>query len=102
MPHLAEEFSSKDPRGLVEATLKLAGFAGCMGAVSLIGAAAFGRAILAFLYGPEYAHEGGLFTWIVGAGASSYIAGILGYSILATRRFRVQVPIHLCVVVNYE
>ena len=74
---------------LVAAALGIAGI--------LISAFAGGR-ILALLYTNEYSGMAGVLTILCAGSALSFIASFLGYGMTALRRFNIQVPISVAVV----
>jgi O-antigen/teichoic acid export membrane protein len=63
----------------------------------LVSACAGGR-ILALLYTHEYSRMAGVLTMLCAGSALSYAASFLGYGMTALRRFRIQVPIFVGVV----
>ena len=86
MPRLSRHYQSDRPaftRIIVEASA-VAGVIGCAGVVLAV---FFGRPILALIYSPEYARYHREFTWIMVAGAVSYLSSALGYAYTATRRY---------------
>jgi O-antigen/teichoic acid export membrane protein len=74
---------------LVAAALGIAGI--------LVSAFAGGR-ILALLYTNEYSRMAAVLTMLCVGSALSYVASFLGYGMTALRRYRIQVPIFVAVV----
>jgi O-antigen/teichoic acid export membrane protein len=74
---------------LVAAALGIAGI--------LVSACAGGR-ILALLYTNEYSRMAGVLTMLCAGSALSYVAAFLGFAMTAMRRYRIQVPIFVGVV----
>jgi len=74
---------------LVAAALGIAGI--------LVSAFAGGR-ILTLLYTSEYSRMAGVLTMLCVGSALSYLASFFGYGMTALRRFRIQVPIFVAVV----
>lgn len=79
-------------------TLKLILIAAALGAVGILVSAFAGARILTLLYTSEYAPMSGVLTVLCVAGAISYICFPFGYAMTALRRYKVQVPIFLTVV----
>ena len=91
--HVAGERSSF--RRLMTKLLLLAAALGIAGL--LVSALAGGR-ILALLYTNEYSRMAGVLTVLCAGSALSYVASFLGYGMTALRRYKIQVPIFLGVV----
>ncbi len=96
---LAASFASRDARGFLTRLGNLLGLALLMGLVAFGLTVRYGAALLTLAYGREYGMHHEAFVWIVGAGGLSYIATVLGYALVATRRFAVQVPLHVVITV---
>lgn len=71
--------------------------ASALGALGILVSALFGRQILTLLYTEEYSEVAGVLVVLCAAGAISYLSSFLGYGMTALRRFKVQVPIFVCV-----
>jgi O-antigen/teichoic acid export membrane protein len=72
--------------------IKLVSIAALLGGAGVLTALVVGRQILTLIYGPEYALES-LFLWIMVAAAIDYVATALYFGMLASRYFRIQVPL---------
>jgi O-antigen/teichoic acid export membrane protein len=77
---------------------KLLLVAAALGVAGILVSAFAGARILAFLYTNEYSRMAGVLTMLCAGSALSYVASFLGYGMTAMRRYRIQVPIVLCVV----
>jgi O-antigen/teichoic acid export membrane protein len=64
-----------------------------LGICGVVAALAFGRQIVALIYGREYAQNHELFLWLMAAAAAGYMASFAGYSLTAARHFQVQMPL---------
>jgi O-antigen/teichoic acid export membrane protein len=64
-----------------------------LGTAGIVVAAVAGGPILKVLYGAEYAESSGLFVWLMIAAALTYLTSFAGYSLMATRYFRCQLPL---------
>lgn len=91
--HLAGAHSSF--RQLMTKLLLIAAALGIAGV--LLSACAGGR-ILSLLYTNEYSRMAGVLTVLCAGSAVSYVASFLGYGMTAVRRYRIQVPIFVVVV----
>jgi O-antigen/teichoic acid export membrane protein len=91
-PRLARYFVSNRA-----AYLRLLGkmlvMAAVLGAAGVSVAAVCGRWVLALIYRPDYAEYHVLFTWLMVAGALTWIGSVFGYGMTAARVFRPQVPL---------
>jgi O-antigen/teichoic acid export membrane protein len=93
MPRLAlyaSEGKTREFRGL-SYRLLLIGMT--LGICGILAALAFGRQIVALIYGREYAQNGQIFLWLMVAAAAGYMASFGGYSLIAARHFQVQMPL---------
>lgn len=99
-PRLARLFAERKKEALLRFLGKLIGIGGLIGLVGILAANAFGREILAMLYGYEYAERADVLVILMWGGALGYISSVLGYGITAARYFRVQVPFFLIVTVS--
>jgi O-antigen/teichoic acid export membrane protein len=77
---------------------KLLLFAAALGIAGTLVSACAGGRILALLYTNEYSRMAGVLTMLCAGGALSYIASFLGCGMTALRRYRIQVPIFIGVV----
>lgn len=77
---------------------KLLLVAAAIGVAGVLVSAFFGGHILAFLYTNEYSRMAAVLTMLCASSALSYVASFLGYGMTSLRRYRIQVPILLVVV----
>jgi O-antigen/teichoic acid export membrane protein len=77
---------------------KLLLIAAALGVAGILVSACAGGRILALLYTNEYSRMAGVLTMLCVGSALSYVASFLGYAMTALRRFRIQVPIFVGVV----
>jgi O-antigen/teichoic acid export membrane protein len=96
MPRLAKHYAMGKGKAFRVLLLKLAGIGALLGGAGVLLAAVGGREILTLLYSPEYA-ERDLFVWLMVGAGISYIAAFMGYGMMATRYFLVQVPLFVFV-----
>ena len=75
--------------------LQAAALGGLLGGIAVLGAALFGREILAHIFHPEYAAHADIFVWLMVAGTITFIASGLGYVMTAARNLRPQIPLLL-------
>jgi O-antigen/teichoic acid export membrane protein len=73
-------------------------FASGLGIAGILVSAFAGNRILALLYTNEYSQMAGVLTMLCAGGAVSYVASFFGYGMTSLRRYRIQVPIFLGVV----
>jgi O-antigen/teichoic acid export membrane protein len=64
-----------------------------LGIGSVAALAIWGRSILTFVYGRQYADQAQLAVWIAAAGGISYLASALGYGLTAAGCLRPQFPL---------
>lgn len=69
-----------------------------LGVAGILVSAFFGGRILALLYTSEYSRMAAVLTVLCVGSALSYVASFLGYGMTALRRYRIQVPIFIVVV----
>lgn len=99
-PRLARYYIS-DHRAFVRLLLKMVLLAATLGAGGVVVALVAGRPLLTLIYRADYAQHAQVFTWIMVAGAVTYVGSMLGYGITATRRFsRFVLPYSLSTVVT--
>lgn len=96
-PRLAQLHSSHDHRGFFVLLGRLLGLVLLIGLAGIAVAIVAGRPILNLVYRPEYARHNDLLIAVMGAGAITYVASLLGYATTATRTFRAQVPLFVAV-----
>jgi O-antigen/teichoic acid export membrane protein len=76
------------------------GAGGALGAVGVLAAALFGRAILGRLLRPEYGEHADLFVRLMIAGTVSFVASGVGYVITAARSLQPQIPVLVATVIS--
>ncbi len=91
--HVAEERSA-----FRQLMTKLLLVAAALGVAGILVSAFVGDRILALLYTNEYSRMAGVLTVLCAGSALSYVASFLGYAMTAMRRFKIQVPIFVGVV----
>jgi len=69
---------------------KLVLFAAILGIAGIAGCLAFGRPLLGFLYGPEYARRTDVLGWAMLAAAFSYLSSSFGFGATTLGRFKGQ------------
>jgi O-antigen/teichoic acid export membrane protein len=77
---------------------KLVLIASALGIAGILVSAFAGSRILALLYTNEYSQMAGVLTMLCAGSALSYVASFFGYGMTSLRRYRIQVPIFLVVV----
>jgi len=77
---------------------KLLLIASALGIAGILVSAFVGSRILTLLYTNEYARMAGVLTMLCAGSALSYVASFLGYGMTSLRRYRIQVPLFLGVV----
>ena len=77
---------------------KLLLFAGALGIAGILVSACAGGRILALLYTNEYSQMAGVLTMLCASSAVSFVATFFGYGMTSLRRYRIQVPIFVGVV----
>jgi len=95
-PRLAKHYAAGNGKAFRELLIKLVGIGALLGTAGVLVALVAGRELLTLLYRPEYAQRD-LFVWVMVGAGISYVAGLLGHSMMATRHFRVQVPMFIVV-----
>ena len=81
-----------------ELMTKLLLVAAALGIAGILVSGCAGGRILALLYTNEYSRMAGVLTMLCVGSALSYVASFLGYAMTALRRYRIQVPIFVGVV----
>jgi O-antigen/teichoic acid export membrane protein len=71
-----------------------------IGVLCVIAALLFGKEILSLIYTPEYAKYSSVFIWIMVAALFWYVAHAIWCGITAARKFKVQTPLFLIVVLS--
>jgi O-antigen/teichoic acid export membrane protein len=92
---LAAQVAAGDARGFRRLLARMLGVAAFLGTCGMLVAIFLGKPILLLFFGPAYAEEAVLLRWLMAAGAASYLAATLSYSMIATRQLKVQPVIML-------
>jgi O-antigen/teichoic acid export membrane protein len=95
---LAQNYIAGERSSFNQLMTKLLLIAGALGIAGILVSAFAGSRILALLYTNDYSRMAGVLTMLCAASALSYAASFLGYGMTALRRYKVQVPIFLGVV----
>jgi O-antigen/teichoic acid export membrane protein len=95
IPRLARHYAEGQNAAFFSLLAKLLYTAAGLGAVSVLAAHYFGRALLTILYRPEYAQYSDVFTVLMIAAAVSYIGGSLGTAVSSVRCFAGQFPVNV-------
>ena len=96
---LARSFLAGARSDVLQLTIKLIAVAAALGAVGILVSAFAGARILRLLYTSEYSHMSSVLIALCVGSAISYLCFPLGYAMTALRRYKVQVPIFVTVVV---
>ncbi len=96
MSRLAKHYAARNGSEFCALLLRLVGIGALLGVAGVLVTLAAGQEILTLLYGPEYAEQAGIFTWVMVAGGITYVASTLGYGMTSARYFNVQVPLFAC------
>jgi len=94
-PKLAKLNCEGNLRGFCLLVGKLAAFGAATGMVGLMAVKLAGAEILTLLYRPEYALHAKAFFWLMAAGATANVSGVLGVAMTAMQGFKQQAWIHL-------
>lgn len=97
-PRLAGYYAEGDRSAFVDLLIKLCTVGVLTGAGGVLVAVVAGGSLLSLLYTPEYARYDDAFAWLMVAAGISYVAIFLNVGIMASRHFRAQVPVVVCVV----
>jgi O-antigen/teichoic acid export membrane protein len=92
-PRMARYHELRDVRAFRRLVARLTVIAALVGAAGLAVALLAGEPLLRFVFGPRYAGRADLLVWLMAAGLVMYVTSPLGYALVATRRFAVQVPL---------
>ena len=92
-------FYQRDLRAFVRLALKITGVAVAIGGVTIVAAWLFGAGFLNALYTPQYGRHATAFMILVSSQAIALLAAVFGIVTTHMRRFWIQVPVHLCVLV---
>lgn len=89
LPRLSRYYV-ENRRAYISLLARLVAVGAILGLAGLIVVVMGGKAILAIVFTPEYAHYEDLFIWIMLMGAIVYINNFLQVGMIAMRRFRIQ------------
>jgi O-antigen/teichoic acid export membrane protein len=95
---LAQYHVSGSSSAFRQLTKKLLLIAAALGSAGILVSAFAGGRILTLLYTNDYSQMAGVLTMLCVGSALSFAASFLGYGMTALRRYRIQVPIFLIVV----
>lgn len=92
-PVLAEQYACGDAGAFRSTVVRMVTGGIALGAVGAAAASLAGRWILTVFYRPEYGAAAPALTWTMAAAGVGFAASFLGFSLTATRRFTVQMPV---------
>ncbi len=96
-PKLSRYFASGEHGRFGSLVLKLNLQVAALGAAGIVAAKLGGGALLALIYTPAFAAHAKEFTWLMVAAAAMAVACLLSSAVSAARRFTIQVPMFLAV-----
>jgi O-antigen/teichoic acid export membrane protein len=96
-PRLAQYYVAGDRIAFQTLLLKLTGLGALLGGTAIVVALVAGKQLLTILYQPEYAQHTGLLVQLMIAAAISYTFYFLADAMIASRYFRIQVPMYVLV-----
>jgi O-antigen/teichoic acid export membrane protein len=94
---LSMYYATRQRRAYGILLLKLLASALLLGGCGVLIAVIAGQWLLDGIYGPEYAEQAVLLTWMMAAAAVSYLGSMLNFGMTAARFFFVQAPLYLAV-----
>ena len=97
LPRLARHYADGQPRLFISLLGKLCAIGGSLGAGGIAVAVCFGGTILRLAFRPEYGAHRDAFVWMMVAAGLLYNATLLGYAMMAVRRFVQQLPLFILV-----
>jgi O-antigen/teichoic acid export membrane protein len=77
--------------------LKLVAIGSLLGISGVMAVTAAGQQLLKLFYGSEYVGNNDVFFWLMIAAGIGYVGTFLSYAMMATRYFKVQLPLFLSV-----
>jgi O-antigen/teichoic acid export membrane protein len=86
-PRLARHWHAGERAAFDALLARLLALGAGLGVGAVVLAAALGELVLELFFGPAYAAEAAVFTWLMAAAAVSWIGSLLGYAASATRAF---------------
>jgi O-antigen/teichoic acid export membrane protein len=92
---LGQVYAAGDRRGWWRILARLSGLSLLFGGTGLLVAWFGGTTVLRFFYAPEYAAHQDTFCWLMLAAVGTNLCFILNWAVVATRYIRIQMPLHL-------
>lgn len=92
-PRMARHYAAGEIGAFSGMLFRLFAFGALIGAGGILAAVVAGRAILSFLYTPEYAMAVSVFTLMMVVAAIQYVASFVSDGMTAARLFKPQVPL---------
>jgi O-antigen/teichoic acid export membrane protein len=89
-PRLGRYHAAGDQRLFGRTLCTFTGGAALVGVCAIAGAALLGRQVLTLFYGAPYAHNLGLFVWLMVAAALEYVGVSLQFALTAARELKAQ------------
>lgn len=99
-PRLANLYASGAYAQFRSSLKKLVFFGASIGLVGVVGVALVGRPVLAFVFGVEYAERSDVLIVMMAGSAVLYTTMFLGTAVNAMRKFAVQLPINIAILVT--
>lgn len=100
IPRLAIYYAERRYNSYVRLLGRLVGLGAGVGLLGVVLAWMVGEQIITLLYGAAYAEYNDTLLWVIIAAWAGYISAGLGQGLMATRRFAVQLPMMLSVVLS--
>ncbi len=94
VPRLAR-YRAVNARAYARLIVHLAAFGAAVGLAGILASMLVGRQGLALLYGPEYAAQAGILTWLMVAAAMNYVSVFLYFALIASRCLQAQMFLYL-------
>jgi len=94
---LAQYYAAGHRSAFTGLLLKLVAIGSLLGFSGAIAVRTGGQRLLKIFYGAEYAGHSDVFFWLMVAAGIGYIGTLLGYAMMATRNFKVQLPLFFLV-----
>ncbi len=92
---LAELSAAGDGRGFRRLLSRMLAAVAVLGASGLLAVTFLGKPLLLLCFGSAYAEQAGVLRWLMAAGALSYLANTLAFSMTASRQLKIQPVIML-------
>lgn len=93
-PRLARYYAEGTRGSFISLCLRALLLASVIGITSILIALTGGQWLLPLLYNSDFANYNTLFVLVMVAGTLKYVANILGVTVTAMRKFKIQVPVH--------